>query len=661
MGWSVLVYVGIWLERFGMIRSAVGVRWNALECGWNALERVGLRWNAGGTRLLAWECDRMRRIGSTTEHCSHVISPSAFKLRSSSIVLAWLTMLSLSPAPSSHAYVKETFVEVFNAPGEVDLDADKFDKQDWSRGGQLDAKAESRSEESSVSSDDSNEASAEQHGARMEQQEASNARVPRYSTREWAEVHKELWGGKEVKLGQGSYGVVRFGMLTKTGKLTAVKRYKDEATAESRYIEVDMFDLLHMNPHANVLRAIAVIMENSIPVAVASEHCYETLDVRWKKLFGIISARESTHLILHAAQGLSHIHSLGCAHRDVKPQNMLINYGCDAAMTLVIADFGLTKKTNAQGELTTPGLVTWPYRPPEIELLHNVPYTRTCDTWSLGVVARELYTGLRIMDIPRFKDVTTLEHAAIVAEVKDFSQHVNLISSRLFVPLRGHVLNGAMTMYKQSRLPWELRTCQVKAVLSMLNVDATKRPTMKEVELTLFRVQRTLRRKRLSEKTIDPATPHRFEAIAQAQVGLPKEGMKRRSTEEASAATDTEMEREQKRSRVVGPGQDGTQLECVAQVESVGVRLGGCTCNGNCRAKGCHFRDAAKTRRCSNNALEGMPSCNFCSQCKCSIHDCPNVKCRSDVCWDHYGLSPNHADLALRAAFMHKDLFLFCC
>jgi serine/threonine protein kinase len=452
-------------------------------------------------------------------------------------------MLSGSPAFSSEGSVKEAVLEVFGVPGEEELDADPFDKQDWSSGGKLDAKAESRCEESRDSSDDSNEASAEQHGARVEQQEASNAGVQRYSTREWKELHKETWAGQEVMLGQGSYGTVCLGMLTKTGKLTAVKRYKEQATTESRYKEVYVFDLLHVNPHANVLRAIAVIMEESIPVAVASEHYYETLDARWKKLYGIISALESTHLLLHAAQGLSHIHSIGCAHRDVKPQNMLINYDSDAGMTLVICDFGLTKKTHANGELTTPGLMTWPYRPPEMELLRNEPYEKTCDTWSLGVVARELYTGSRIIDMPRYSDVTTLEHAAIVAEVKDFSQHVALESSSNFIPLRAHVVNRTMTMDKQSRLPWKLRTCQVEAVSFMLKVDATKRPTMKEVELSLFRVQRTLRRTRLWKKTSNIATPQPFAAITQAQEGLPKEGKKRCSTEEASAATGTEMEK----------------------------------------------------------------------------------------------------------------------
>ena len=142
-------------------------------------------------------------------------------------------------------------------------------------------------------------------------------------------------------------------------------------------------------------------------------------------------AVEATHFFYHAALGLEHLHGLNCAHRDVKPDNMLVKHSWNNGLVLVIADYGWTATANQSGLLETPHCITACYRPPEIEVLSE-PYAKSCDVWSLGVIARELYTGARFTHLPAYSDIKPLEHAALAGEILDFSVHPALFSSPNF-------------------------------------------------------------------------------------------------------------------------------------------------------------------------------------------------------------------------------------
>jgi serine/threonine-protein kinase len=103
---------------------------------------------------------------------------------------------------------------------------------------------------------------------------------------------------------------------------------------------------------------------------------------------GPLDAREAIGLALQVAHALSFAHARGLVHRDVKPQNVLLNEDGQAKVT----DFGIARSLDVHG-VTQTGTVlgTSDYIAPEQARGQKVdPKT---DIYSLGVVLYELLTG----------------------------------------------------------------------------------------------------------------------------------------------------------------------------------------------------------------------------------------------------------------------------
>jgi serine/threonine protein kinase len=92
----------------------------------------------------------------------------------------------------------------------------------------------------------------------------------------------------------------------------------------------------------------------------------------------------------------SHIHSLshthtctqhGVLHRDLKPQNLLI----DTKGVLKLADFGLARSVSVPVRTYTHEIVTLWYRAPEV-LLGGKQYSSPVDMWSIGCIFAEMIT-----------------------------------------------------------------------------------------------------------------------------------------------------------------------------------------------------------------------------------------------------------------------------
>ena len=79
------------------------------------------------------------------------------------------------------------------------------------------------------------------------------------------------------------------------------------------------------------------------------------------------------------SRALSHIHSLGICHRDIKPQNLLVN---PVNQQLKLCDFG-SAKALVKGEPNVSYICSRYYRAPEL-IFGSTDYSTAIDIWSQG-------------------------------------------------------------------------------------------------------------------------------------------------------------------------------------------------------------------------------------------------------------------------------------
>ena len=146
--------------------------------------------------------------------------------------------------------------------------------------------------------------------------------------------------------------------------------------------------LLKELSHPNIVRLIDVIYHNQRLILV-----FEFLDLDLRRYMAnnfsdpvpIPLARSMTRQLL---EGINYCHKSKVIHRDLKPQNLLINYDG----TLKIADFGLARAIGIPYKALTDEVVTLWYRPPDV-LLGSKNYSTNIDIWGVGCIMAELVTG----------------------------------------------------------------------------------------------------------------------------------------------------------------------------------------------------------------------------------------------------------------------------
>ncbi|KAJ3395935.1 negative regulator of the PHO system, partial [Chytriomyces hyalinus] len=87
-------------------------------------------------------------------------------------------------------------------------------------------------------------------------------------------------------------------------------------------------------------------------------------------------------------KGIAFCHDNRVLHRDLKPQNLLIN----SRMELKIADFGLARAFGIPVNTFSNEVVTLWYRAPDV-LLGSRNYSTSIDIWSTGCIMAEIYSG----------------------------------------------------------------------------------------------------------------------------------------------------------------------------------------------------------------------------------------------------------------------------
>lgn len=98
-------------------------------------------------------------------------------------------------------------------------------------------------------------------------------------------------------------------------------------------------------------------------------------------------------------RSLAYIHNLNICHRDIKPQNILIDM---KDHKLVLCDFGSAKKLQ-QNQVSVAYICSRYYRAPEL-ILGEEKYGCEIDIWSIGCVIAEMFLGVPLFAGKNSKD-----------------------------------------------------------------------------------------------------------------------------------------------------------------------------------------------------------------------------------------------------------------
>lgn len=193
---------------------------------------------------------------------------------------------------------------------------------------------------------------------------------------------------KLEKIGEGTYGVVFKGRNKKTNEIVAMKKIRLESEEEGvPSTAIREISLLKELQHPNIVSLQDVIMQENRLYLIFE---FLTMDLK-KYLDNAIPQDEmmSEHLVksycYQLLQAILFCHQRRVLHRDLKPQNLLI----DRSGAIKVADFGLARAFGVPVRVYTHEVVTLWYRAPEI-LLGATKYSCPVDIWSIGCIFAEM-------------------------------------------------------------------------------------------------------------------------------------------------------------------------------------------------------------------------------------------------------------------------------
>jgi len=191
----------------------------------------------------------------------------------------------------------------------------------------------------------------------------------------------------DSELGHGGMGVVYRAKDTSLNRQVAIKVLPPEFARDEQFIERFTREVLNSArlDHPNVVQIYDVGQDGTTNYYVMQLVDGNDLHGEIRKR-GSFSLEETARLIAQIAEGLDHAHSQGIVHRDIKPDNVLLDRRGHAR----VVDFGIAR--TMEGTRLTGGMIGTPeYMSPEQARGEDVD--GRSDQYSLAIVAYEMLTG----------------------------------------------------------------------------------------------------------------------------------------------------------------------------------------------------------------------------------------------------------------------------
>ena len=193
--------------------------------------------------------------------------------------------------------------------------------------------------------------------------------------------------------GSGSFGIVSKSIDKRSKKTVAIKKVAADPKGVNRELQL-LKELRHPNC-IGVLNSFKT--EESMPegpklyLNIVMEYIPDNLYTIIRHFSKTKEKFPETLVMVYSYQlfrCLHYLKSLRIMHRDIKPQNMLVD---TRNHQIYLCDFGSAKKVQ-DGESNVSYICSRFYRAPEL-LLGNEKYDMNVDTWSVGCVIAEMVLG----------------------------------------------------------------------------------------------------------------------------------------------------------------------------------------------------------------------------------------------------------------------------
>lgn len=228
---------------------------------------------------------------------------------------------------------------------------------------------------------------------RLNTETSSNKNIEIPTNKKKSESNKEqnyTYTATQI-IGSGSFGVVYQANISETKEVVAIKKVFQDKRYKNRELDI----LKELN-HPNVIKLRHYFYtqgdkEDDIYLNCVMDYIQDTLSrvirvhCKQKTQVSLLLLKLYSYQMM---KSLAYIHSIGICHRDIKPQNILVdpNYH-----NLKLCDFGSAKRL-VKGEPNIAYICSRYYRAPEL-IFGATEYTTAIDIWSTGCVIAEIVLG----------------------------------------------------------------------------------------------------------------------------------------------------------------------------------------------------------------------------------------------------------------------------
>jgi len=189
------------------------------------------------------------------------------------------------------------------------------------------------------------------------------------------------------KLGEGTYATVYKGKSRLTDNLVALKEIRLEHEEGAPCTAIREVSLLKDLKHANIV-TLHDIVHTEKSLTLVFEFVEKDLKQYMDDCGAILAINNVKLFLFQMLRGLAYCHQRRILHRDLKPQNLLINERGE----LKLADFGLARAKSVPTKTYSNEVVTLWYRPPDV-LLGSTEYSTPIDMWGVGCIFYEMSSG----------------------------------------------------------------------------------------------------------------------------------------------------------------------------------------------------------------------------------------------------------------------------